>query len=432
MSFSLWPDLLSEMRECVRRRCDPLAEALLAMTCKEEAMQRSRYYETALSGPRTPWSYSRAVARCGSDEQLLVVALAMALEVDATLLLDKRGAQLLYLFPFVMQNGWTTVFSVAFLMEKPLKRKRDAAVLSILHAMFGERGCAWGEIVRLVWLFNTKNAALCFVLHIVSEDLFAPLWYDVSAYWFVRTTHDTQTLVSWRNSSRRLSDWAVRSGDTALMLVLAGDFRPNEDVVARRATPAFLKAADDRIAMSVVYSIYRSKTPLATIQWAFARGLKPDLHGAWSYDDDPLGQACFGYADPRITEWLATQLGIGKNELRALWEARCRRVDDDYIRSTRDAIRFIEHFGFGWSVAFFQLAWEDGDTGALRWYLTRPGRYISPSNGVEVDIACAWAHVPWLRARGWIGTTPDGSERLLHATTHEPLPGMRIIAPVCV
>jgi hypothetical protein len=411
MSFHPWSALLPEMRECVRRQCDPLAEAELAKTCTEEATQRFRYYETTFSGPRTYGSYYKGLVRHGSDAQLVDLLVSM---------LPPRG---------VPAPGLAFEESIIY-MRKALKCKRDGIVLRVLQWRFGYRGCPKFLATRILLDFNEFRTASLFVRYVVTADDFANLWCCISAYWFVRQTRDLRTLNGWKQSSYELSCWAIRSNDMDLMLALDEHFTPGARLMAKYGTQVLLNAATTAgyVPDHAGY-FYESRVPMATVQWAFAHGHVP----TWTVDDDEdegdeftndlrLARTCIGFSDVRITIWLAGQLKLDENSFRLLWTTVCEKECGTCFQTSRSAIGFIEHFGFGWSAALLLCAWEQDDLAALRWYLTRPTRFIPPDDSLCFDEQPDT--MAWLRAKGWLGARPDGKVCFLHAITHEPLPRM--------
>ncbi len=423
MAFIVWTMMLPEMQECVRRLCSPLSAANLAMTSHHEAAQRQHYYEMTPSGCKDMPRYFSFVAREGDDAHLL--------HTFQQLVQDGGAAE--------DDDGWIRCIT---LLKKALKHQRDAIVMHAITSVWGPGDAPLHDCKRLTYHFNDRVTACRFVKWLVPGDEFAKFWYDVSAYWYVRTTRDTRTLKSWRSSVFSLSDWAARTNDEALMHALGHEFVPMSSCMARHASVAFLNAAVaagwDPSDFGDPANFFAPDITLDKVQWAASHGFWPASEDVelWSADedddddpdetpfDDPhVARICFGFRDPRITEWLARHLGYDEDRLRELWVACARATSRFYFAGAPDAIRFLEHFGFGWSAALLSQAFFHDDVGAVRWYLTRPDRFI-PSDCAKVSTIydADDTMLDWLDAHGWLGAkNADGFSHILHATTRQEL-----------
>lgn len=218
--FTLWPELLPELRHVVRLVADPLAQAHLAMTCSTEATWRKDWYTSHFSGPRRWRDYAMATVTMRNEAMLL--ATLTAADVDwpywARYKLCRRA----------LRFGW------------------DAVVIRWLRGRSME--LSFYQRCKLLWTSSSRRYArsLGRVLGAVAGSLAREL-ADIMAFWDFRENQN----MTWNGAFRlEVIKWASRHEDM--------------DFISRRLN----WPADELVPIS-------KHSSLAFIQQLYAAGLRP-------------------------------------------------------------------------------------------------------------------------------------------------------------
>lgn len=312
-AFRLWPELLVELRACCRLLMDPVCQAHLAMTCKEEDDVRWTLYLTRFSGSRSWRTYALALTKYGSDEAVREL-LRTCSECD--------------ILRRVLHHGRDGLF---------LSTRQPRAIFSVgLWEAFNSRQAAieWATPWASIWSIKNTLEKVREHWDVIENIPDAPI-PDISPY-----------------ANHGLPAWAERHHDAILLARLRFAMKREYVAFGGTVTVAWLetlKRQDWKVLLVV-----EQATPFSVLQYAKCNGFNIQWDET-AYDDLDVMAAYYANA----TYSLARPEGV-------------RLTVVMYTMPPGYWPRYFQRFGLPWEAPLLCAAVSNRDYALITWLLARP------------------------------------------------------------